>query len=74
MGEILQDSEEFILQWWDEDDDKRGFWTCIDYEDAVKKMKQYKRNDKIWGDNFKYRIVRETTKQEVVYDEFENQG
>lgn len=72
MGEILQDSESYILQWWDEDDDKRGFWTCIDYEDAVQKMKQYKQNDKTWGDNFKYRIVRETTKQEVVYDEFEN--
>jgi hypothetical protein len=74
MGEILQDSEEFILQWWDVDDNKRGFWTCIDYEEAVRKMKQYKQNDKTWGDNFKYRIVKETTKQEVVYDEFENQG
>ena len=72
MGEILQDSESYILHWWDEDDDKRGFWTCIDYEEAVQKMKQYKRNDKTWGDNFKYRIVKQTTKQEVVYDEFEN--
>jgi hypothetical protein len=74
MGEILEDSKSYILQWWDVDDNKRGFWKCLDYEDAVSKMEQYKKNDKTWGDNFKYRIVKETTKQEVVYDEFENQG
>lgn len=72
MGEILQDSEQYILQWEDLDDYKRGSWTCIDYEESVQKMKQYKQNDKTWGDNFKYRIIKQTTKQEVVYDEFEN--
>lgn len=71
MGEMLQDSEEYILQWWDVEDNKRGFWTYIDYEYAVQKMEQFKQNDKILGDSFRYRIVKETTKQEVVYDEFE---
>ena len=73
MGEILQESEKYIIQWWDLDDNKRGFQTCMDYEDAVQRIKQYKQNDKLWGDHFKYRIVKEITRQEVVYDKYENQ-
>jgi hypothetical protein len=74
MGEILQDSEEYILQWYDVEYDKWGESREVTYEVAVSKMEQYKKNDKTWGDNYKYRIVKQTTKQEVVYDEFENQG
>lgn len=69
MGEMLQDSEEYILQWYDTDLDKWGSSKCITYEDAVKKIEEYKSNDKTWGDNFKYRIVKETIKQEVIYNE-----
>ena len=73
MGEMLQESEKYIIQWWGLADNKRGFQTCMDYEDAVPRIKQYKQNDKLWGDHFKYRIVKEITRQEVVYDEYENQ-
>lgn len=69
MYEIPQDGEQYILQWWDYDSHRRGQWTYSDYEEAAHWMERYKQNDKTWGDNFKYRIVRKTTKHEVVYDE-----
>lgn len=69
MCEILQDSERYILQWWDVDSRRRGLLEHSDYKEAVHRMEQYKQNDKTWGDNYKYRIVRKTTKHEVIYDE-----
>lgn len=69
MGEMLQDSEEFILQWYDVEYDTWGESKEVTYEAAVRRMEQYKKNDMTWGGNYKYRIVKETTKQEVVYDE-----
>jgi hypothetical protein len=66
MGEILQDSEQYILQWWDE---FYGRWNeshfCT-YADAVKMKNQFTADDMRWGRKTQCRIVKETTKQEVV--------
>lgn len=69
MCEMPQDLEQYILQWWDCDGLRRGQWTYSDYKKAVHRIEHYKQNDKIWGDNFKYRIIRKTTKHEVVYND-----
>jgi hypothetical protein len=73
MGEILQDSEEFILQWWDVIYDKWQSNSYCSLNRAKEKMAEMKALDKMYyREKSEYRIVRETTKQEVVYDEFEN--
>lgn len=69
MGEIPQDLEQYILQWWDCDSHRRGQWTYSYYKEAAHMMERYKQNDKIWGDNCKYCIVRKTIKHEVVYND-----
>lgn len=69
MGEILQDSSRYILQWWDKYYDR---WQDIKYPSlkvAKQGMASMKVLDKKDGVKLKYRIVKETWKQEVVYDE-----
>jgi hypothetical protein len=66
MGEILQDSEQYILQWWDEFYDMWQDDKCSSLEEAKQNMARMKAFDK---DKTKYRIIKETTKQEVIYDE-----
>jgi hypothetical protein len=73
MGEILQDSESYILQWWDVDYDRWKGNRYYSLKMAKRAMKEMKALDKADGEELKYRIVKETTKQEVVYDESENQ-
>lgn len=68
-GEILQDSEYFFVQWYNQYNKMLGESECTSYEAAKERMKDYKSCDKNLGRYFKYRIVRETTKREVVYDE-----
>ena len=69
MGEILQDSEEFILQWWDEYYNRWNESHFCSYAKAVEMKDQFTESDMHWGIKPLYRIVKETTKQEVVYNE-----
>lgn len=69
MGEILQDSEEYILQWWDEYYDMWQDNRCYSLEEAKRDMARMKAFDKKDGVELKYRIIKETTKQEVVYND-----
>lgn len=69
MGEILQDSERYILQWWDVFYNTWNESHFESYSEAVQTMEQYKKDDQAWRVKAKYRIVRETTKQEVVYND-----
>jgi hypothetical protein len=67
MGKILQNSRCYILQWWDRYYDK---WQDIKYpslEEAKQDMARMKAFDKKDGVKVKYRIIKETTTQEVVY-------
>lgn len=69
MGEILQDSEQYILQWWDE---FYGRWRenrASSLRMAKVAIKSIKALYEMDGLKIKYRIVKETTKQEVVYNE-----
>lgn len=68
MGEILQDSRCYILQWWDEYYVRWQDHTCYSLKYAKQEMARMKALDKKSGVEVKYRIVKETTKQEVVYD------
>lgn len=69
MGEILQDSEYFCVRWYNQKNKLMGEVECTSYKAAKRIMKDCKSCDKDVGRYFKYRIVKETTKQEVVYDE-----
>lgn len=69
MGEVLQDSKQYILQWWDRyydiwQDDK-----CSSLKEAIQDMAKMKAFDKKDGVKTKYRIIKETIKQEVVYND-----
>jgi hypothetical protein len=69
MGKIIQETEKYILLWYNTDVDR---WISVfsdSYNEAVKKMAELKRSNERHKQSFKYRIVKETTKQEVVYDE-----
>lgn len=69
MGEILQDSEQYILQW---SNDNFDTWeqTISDSLEYLKELMLHcKDYDKKYKKECEYRIVKETTKQEVVYDE-----
>lgn len=70
MGEILQDSEEFILQWWDVIYDKWQGNRYCSLDHAKEKMEEMKSLDKIYGrEKSEYRIIKETTKQEVIFND-----
>lgn len=70
MGEIVQDSEQYTIQWFAGKEVGWGFsFTTDSLEDAKNNLEAYKRFDKIEGINVKYRIIKETTKREVVYNE-----
>lgn len=68
MGEILQDSKQYILQWWDEYYDRWQYDRCSSLKEAKQDMARMKAFDKNDGVKLKYRIVKETTKREVVYN------
>jgi hypothetical protein len=69
MGEILEDSEAYIVQWWDDFYDRWQDNTCLSLEHAKQEMADMKTLDKKAGEKIKYRIVKEVIKQEVVYDD-----
>lgn len=69
MGRILQDSKQYILQWWDEFYDMWQDDRCSSLKEAKQDMAMMKAFNKEDGVRKKYRIVKETIKQEVVYDE-----
>ena len=69
MGEMLQDSKCYILQWWDKYYDECQDIKYPSLKVAKQGMASLKILDKKDGVKTKYRIIKETTKQEVVYDE-----
>ena len=69
MGEIFEDSRCYILQWWDEYYDMWPDHRCYSLKEAIQDMARMKAFDKKDGVKLKYRIIKETTKQEVVYND-----
>lgn len=69
VGEILQDSESYILLWWDKYYERWQTTHKKSYKEAISRLNEWKKLDKKNGDITRFRIVKETTKQEVVYDE-----
>lgn len=69
MGEILKSSKRYILQWWDKYYDE---WQDVKYPSmkvAKQGMKSMKVLDRKDGVKTKYRIIKETIKQEVIYND-----
>ena len=63
MGDILQDSEQYIIHC-----NKWRCAHCLTYDGAVELLEKFKLGDLMIGKKNHYSIVKETTKQEVVYD------
>jgi hypothetical protein len=69
MGEILQDAERYFLQLWDEYYNRWNELKFFSHDDVVKMKEQITADDTRWGRKTQCRIVKETTKQEVVYND-----
>jgi hypothetical protein len=72
MGEILQDDEQYILQWREESYPKwdgSGYYT---YDDALKMGESIVAHEFFYGRKIKFRIIKETRRREVVYDDGED--
>ena len=67
VGEILKNSEGFILQWWDKYYERWQTTCKRSYEETINCLNEYRRLNEAGGYITKYRIVRETTRQEVIY-------
>lgn len=69
MGEVLQDSRCYILQWWDNYYDTWHDNRCYSLKEAKQDMARLKVLDNESGVKVKYRIIKETTKREVIYND-----
>lgn len=67
MGEILQDSERYILHWREESCPKWNELGYYTYNDALKMGEHIVIDNIRYGRKIKFRIVKETIKHEVVY-------
>lgn len=68
MGEKIENSEHYVVRWLY---NKMWISGCIraTHDQAVELVKKFKNNDKKHGQEYKYRIVKQTIQEEVVYDE-----
>lgn len=70
MGEIIENSEQYVVRWL-----YNKMWVsgCITltHDQAVESVNNFKNHDKKHGKEYKYRIVKQTIQEEVVYDELQ---
>lgn len=68
MGEKLRDSRCYILQCWSDYYDRWLYLRCCcslkEAKQDIARMKSFNKNNEV---KLKYRIIKETAKQEVVY-------
>lgn len=69
MGELIENREQYVIRWLY----NKTMWVTghitKTYDQAVELVNNFKNYDKNHGQEFKYRIVKQTVQEEVVYDE-----